>query len=95
MSRPGRIEFVLDEVVIRGIEPDRRYDIAESLSGELTRLAQQSLADSSARWDRATATPRHARVTVTDPSPTTLGRQVARAVFSATSGFANRGGEQS
>ena len=89
MSAPHRsVELVVDEVVLRGVPPERARAVAAALEARLTALAQDARRVPAA--SRTEAFRRLPAVAAPAASPAALGDAVAEAVWNAIGGGGGR-----
>lgn len=86
MSRPARLEIVVDELVVRGLPPEQARVAAAALERRLAALAAGSTAAIPARSEPVRRLP---AVEAPSGSPAAVGEAVAGAVWR---GLAGRGG---
>jgi hypothetical protein len=83
MTPPGRLEIVIDELVVRGLPPHAARVAATALEDRLTVLAEQSHAPIA---ERAEAFRRLPPIEAPAGSPSAVGEAVAGAMWSVLSG---------
>ncbi len=83
MTAPRRLEIVVDELVVRGLDPVQARTAADALEARLTALAAQPVGAIPAR---AEAFRRLPAVEAPAGSPAAVGDAVAGAVWRAVSG---------
>lgn len=87
---PGRLELVVDEVVLRGVPPEQARAAVAALEAQLALLAEQWVRSGATLAPRAEAFRRLPAVDAPAASPAALGGAVAGAVWGALSGRAER-----
>lgn len=83
--RTRAIEFVIDEVVLRGVPPQDRYRVLAALQKSLNDLARSAVVEGH-RWAPDEKASRRLSVSLPDASPATIGTVVATSFFSAVGG---------
>ena len=83
-ARRPRVELFVDELVLRGIPPERAQEVAEAIELALASRAEEGGGlPTRGRDDPWRASP---GLTVPDPSPAALGDAVAGAVWGGVTG---------
>jgi hypothetical protein len=83
---PFTLDIVIDELVLRGVPAEQRFDLADSLGNTLTELAETSIGMHQTWSSREESSRRLPPIRLANPAAASLGEAVARSTLDALLG---------